>query len=282
VHPTSLADLWQRVYGPQPQPPALLIVGTALVALVIVLTYRLWHVARHVVTIAHEGGHGVAALLTGRRLSGIRLHSDTSGLTVSKGRSRGPGMVLTSLAGYVTPSLLGLVGALALAHGRITLLLWVTLGFLPLILIMIRNAFGVVSIVVTGALVFVVSWFAPDQVQAGFAYLAVWFLLVGGVRPVYELQKMRRRGQLADSDADQLARLTRVPGLIWVGLFTIVNVAALAAGGWLLVRDVALPVVHSQSTLSVISAYGAPFSQRTQARDVRRSLVKDTRTDAES
>ena len=37
------------------------------------------------VTIAHEGGHAVAALLTGRRLRGIRLHSDTSGLTLSAG-----------------------------------------------------------------------------------------------------------------------------------------------------------------------------------------------------
>jgi hypothetical protein len=218
----------------------MLIVGTALLALVIVATYRVWHVARHVVTIAHEAGHALAALLTGRRLSAIRLHSDTSGLTVSSGRPTGPGMVVTSMAGYITPSLLGLVGALALTAGRITLLLWAALILLPLMLVMIRNLFGVISVVVTAGAVFLVSWFASSQVQAAFAYLCVWFLLIGGVRPVFELQRMRRRGQLPDSDADQLARLTRLPGLVWVGFFTMVNVAALAAGGWLVLRGVPL------------------------------------------
>jgi hypothetical protein len=240
VHPTSLADLWDRVYGPQPDPPTLLILGTALLALAVVATYRVWQVARHVVTIAHEGGHALAALLTGRRLSAIRLHSDTSGLTVSSGRSTGPGMVVTSMAGYVTPSLLGLVGAAALAAGRITLLLWTALVLLPLMLIMIRNVFGVVSIVVTTGAIFAVSWFASTEVQAAFAYLSVWFLLVGGVRPVFELQRMRRRRQLPDSDADQLARLTRLPGLVWVGFFGVVNVAALTVGGALMLNDVPL------------------------------------------
>ena len=60
------------------------------------------------ITIVHEAGHALVAVLVGRRLSGIRLHSDTSGLTLTKGKPYGPGMVLTALAGYVAPSLLGL------------------------------------------------------------------------------------------------------------------------------------------------------------------------------
>ena len=228
-----LAVLWDRVLGAQPAPPRLLVAVTAAVALALVLQYRPWKLARHVITIAHEGGHALVALLTGRRLAGIRLHSDTSGLTVSSGRPSGPGMVLTLLAGYVTPSLLGLAWAAVLATGRITLLLWTSLVVLALMLVMIRNAFGVVSVVVTGAAVFAVSWYASPAVQAAFAYLAVWFLLAGGVRPVFELQRLRRRGRLPDSDADQVARLTRVPALLWVGSFLVVNVLALVAGTWL-------------------------------------------------
>ncbi|HEU5107014.1 MAG TPA: M50 family metallopeptidase, partial [Micromonosporaceae bacterium] len=101
-------------------------------------------------------------------------------------------------------------------------------------LVMIRNAFGVVSVVITGAVVFAVSWFASPQVQAAFAYTCVWFLLFGGVRPVGELQTMRRRGRLPASDADQLAGVTRIPGLFWVGVFGLVNLGALALGGLLL------------------------------------------------
>ena len=67
--------------------------------------------------------------------------------------------------------------------------------------------------------------------QAAFAYAVTWFLLLAAPRPVCELQaERRRRGRRAHSDADQLARLTRVPGLLWVGFFLLVDVGALALG----------------------------------------------------
>ncbi|OLB74420.1 MAG: hypothetical protein AUI14_23565 [Actinobacteria bacterium 13_2_20CM_2_71_6] len=177
-------------------------------------------------------------MLAGRRLKGIRLHSDTSGLTVTKGRASGPGMVFSLLAGYLTPSALGLAGAVLLSAGRITLLLWLALLLLAAMLVMIRNAYGVVAVVVVGAIVFAVSWYAPPAAQAAFAYAGVWFLLIGGVRPVGELQRLRYRGRAPDSDADQLAGLTHVPGLLWVAVFGVANLAALAFGGYLLLTPV--------------------------------------------
>jgi hypothetical protein len=225
-----MAGLWDRLFGAQPDPPALLVLVTALLALAVVLTQRPWRVARNAITIAHEGGHALVAVLTGRRLRGIRLHSDTSGLTLSAGRPTGPGMVLTLLAGYVAPSLVGLAGAWLLGGNRITLLLWVAVALLLVMLVMVRNAFGAVSIVVTTAVVLAVSWYASPQVQAVFAYVGVWFLLLGGVRPVRELQRQRSRGRMPESDADQLAGLTPLPALFWVVLFGLVNLGALALG----------------------------------------------------
>jgi hypothetical protein len=145
-------------------------------------------------------------------------------------------MVLSLFAGYVTPSLLGLLGAGLLGLGRITLLLWVSLVLLLAVLVMIRNVYGAVAVLVVGAVVFFVSWFASPAEQAAFAFAGVWFLLLGGVRPIGELQRLRSRGRAPDSDADQLARLTRVPGLFWVGLFGLVNLASLGLGGYLLVE----------------------------------------------
>ena len=143
-------------------------------------------------------------------------------------------MILTLLAGYVAPPLVGLAGAWLLGGNRITLLLWVAVALLLAMLVMIRNVFGVVSLLVTGALVFAVSWYATPQVQAAFAYTGVWFLLLGGVRPVVELQRLRSRGRMPASDADQLAGLTPFPPLFWVGVFALVNLAALIAGALLL------------------------------------------------
>src|SRR5690606_9258003 len=91
-------------------PSSWLVLATGALAALAVVVDGAWRWTRGVVTIAHEAGHALAALATGRRLTGIRLHSDTSGLTLSVGRPTGPGMVVTAAAGYVSPSLVGLAG----------------------------------------------------------------------------------------------------------------------------------------------------------------------------
>jgi hypothetical protein len=238
-----VTDLWHRVWSTQPDPPHLLVLVTAGLALLAVVPRPAWVLARNAITIAHEGGHALVAVLAGRRLRGIRLHSDTSGLTLTRGRPTGPGMVLSLLAGYLTASLLGLAGAALLAAGRITLLLWLALVLLLAVLVMIRNVYGAVAVLVVSAVVFFVSWYASPAAQAAFAYAGVWFLLVGGVRPVGELQRLRYRGRAPDSDADQLAHLTHVPGLLWVAVFGVVNLAALLAGTYLLIE----PLIRARS-----------------------------------
>lgn len=232
---TSIAGLWDRVFGTQPDPDQWLVLTTAVVALAAIVPHRVWRLSRNAVTIAHEGGHGLIALLSGRQLEGIRLHSDTSGLTLSRGKPTGIGMVLTAAAGYTAPSLLGLGGAWLLAANHITLLLWSATALLLAMLTMIRNAYGVLTVFVTGGAFVLVSWLTEPQVQAAFAYVVVWFLLLGGVRPVFELQGKRRRGGAPDSDADQLSRLTHVPALAWLLLFHAVSLCSLTGGGrWLL------------------------------------------------
>lgn len=230
----GVTDFWDKLLGAQPDPPGLLVLLTALAALLAVAFRPVWRIARNAVTIAHEGGHALIALLTGRKLRGIRLEFDTSGLTLSAGRPTGPGMMFTLLAGYIAPSLIGVLGAWLLGGNRITLLLWLTVVLLLLMLINIRNLFGVLSLLITGAIVFVVSWYASAEVKAIFAYVGVWFLLFGGVRPVFELQSLRSRGRMPESDADQLAHVTHVPALFWVTVFLLVDLAALVIGAFLL------------------------------------------------
>lgn len=229
-----ISEVADRVLGTQPDPPAWLVFATAALALAVVVVRPVWRLARNGITIAHEGGHALAALLAGRRLSGIRLHSDTSGVTLSRGRPSGPGMVLTLLAGYLTPSLLGLGGAALLATGRVGLLLWASVALLVAMLLWMRNLYGLLAVLIAGVGVFAISWYAEPDVQAAFGYGFVWFLLLGGVRPIGELQGRRWRGRARDSDADQLAAITWLPGLLWVVFFGLANLATLAAAGYLL------------------------------------------------
>ncbi|HEY1134907.1 MAG TPA: M50 family metallopeptidase [Nocardioides sp.] len=233
-----MSDLLDRVLGDvvtrQPALDPRLVAATAALALLLVAYRPLWRRARHLVTIAHEGGHGVAALLSGRRLSGIRLHSDTSGLTVSRGRPTGPGMIATAFSGYVAPTLLGLVAAVVVASGYAVAGLWVALLLLALLLLQIRNFFGLWAVLVAGVAIFAVTWWASGPVQVAAAYTATWFLLLAGPRPVVELQQQRRAGRAPHSDADMLARLTPLPGGFWIGVFLLVTIGGAAGGAWLL------------------------------------------------
>jgi len=214
-------------------PPLWVVLATAAVALAVVLYTPVWRVLRTGVTIAHEGGHAVVALLTGRSLRGVRLHSDTSGVTVSRGKPYGPGMIFTTMAGYPAPSLLGLGCAALLGVGRLMLMLWLVVAALVLLLLLIRNLFGLLAVVVAGGVVFAVSWYGTVVAQGVFGYAVAWFLLFGGLRAVAELQRVHVRGD--GSDADQLSRLTHLPALLWVLVFAAASLGSAVVGGGLLV-----------------------------------------------
>ena len=249
TYPFPVAVFWDRLIGVQPAPHGWVVAVSAAVALLVVASPRSWRVTRIAITIAHESGHAAASLLSGRKLEGIRLHRDTSGETISRGRGSGPGIVVTAMAGYVTPPLLGVGAAALLAAHRVNLLLSLLLVLLAVTLVMVRNWYGVLAVLVTGGGLFAVIWFADPALRAAFAYAAAWFLLVGGVRPVAELARTRNRAvrlpagrRLAAgrqrqgmSDADQLAWLTRVPAGVWVSLFALVAIAAVVLGARLLI-----------------------------------------------
>jgi Peptidase M50B-like len=244
-----VAVFWDRVIGAQSAPAGWVVAVSAAAALLVVASPRLWRTTRIAITIAHESGHAAASLLSGRKLEGIRLHRDTSGETVSRGRRNGPGIVITALAGYVTPPLLGIGASALLAAHRVTLLLSLLLLLLVVTLVMVRNWYGVLPVLVTVGVLFAVIWLADPALRAAFAYAVAWFLLFGGVRPVAELARTRNRAvrfppgrRLASgrpgpgmSDADQLAFLTRIPAGAWLTLFALVALAAVLLGARLLI-----------------------------------------------
>src|ERR1700761_147497 len=248
-YPLSMVEFWNRLIGAQSAPPGWVVAASAAVALLIVLSPRLWRLTRIAITIAHESGHAVASLLSGRRLEGIRLHADTSGETVSRGKRTGPGIIVTALAGYVTPPLLGIGASALLAAHRVTLLLSLLLVLLAVTLLLVRNWYGGLAVLVTGGALFSVIWFADPALRAAFAFAVAWFLLFGGVRPVVELARTRTkavrlppgrrlpmgRSGPGMSDADQLAWLTRIPAGVWVALFALIATGALVLGAWLLI-----------------------------------------------
>ena len=222
-----LTHVWQQSLERQPAPVWWIPVLAIAASLPLIWPRRVWPITRNAVTIAHEGGHAFVAFLAGRRLSGVTLHSDTSGVTVSSGSPTGLGMVATAYAGYVAPSLLGMGGAAAIAAGWVNATLWGMTAMLGIMFVLIRNFYGALVVSLVGLVVFAVSWWTPGWVQMLFASLCVWFLLLSGPRPVWELHRLRRDGLAEESDADQLADLTGIPGIVWIFSFALICFACL-------------------------------------------------------
>lgn len=226
-----------RLTQTQEAPPLGVMLACLAAAAAMVLYPPVWRWSRGLVTIAHEGGHALMAVLMRRRLTGIRLHADTSGLTFSRGRPTGFGAVMTLLAGYIAPAALGLGAAALTGAGRIVALLWIALALLAVMLVFIRNWYGAIALLAVGAGVFVATWYGTAIVQTVAAYLGAWLLLFGSVKPVLELGASRRRrgrGVGGASDADQLAGITPLPAGAWVFCFALVTIASAAWGTWML------------------------------------------------
>ncbi len=224
-----LLRIWDQAVTARAVPGADVVLGSGAVALLLVLAPLTWPRVRLLLTIVHEAGHAAVAVLVGRRLHAIRLHSDTSGVTVTRGRPRGPGMVATLAAGYLAPALLGLLAAALLAAGRPLGLLWLLAVGLAGMLLWIRNGYGLLALVVSVAGLVAISWYGAPLVVAWTAYLLTWVLLLAAPRPLIELLVGGRRGRRG-SDPDQLARLTRVPSVLWVLLLLGANLAGIVLG----------------------------------------------------
>ncbi len=229
-------EVWHRAGAVQPVPDARVVLGTGLVALLLVLGPATWPTVRLGVTVAHEAGHALVAVAVGRRLQGIRLHADTSGVTLSRGRPTGPGMIATLAAGYLTPAAVGVGAALLLAAGRGVAMLWLLVLILAALLIWVRNGYGALTIVVAGAGLALITWYGEPPVQSALAYLVAWMLLLAAPRPVAELIGAGRR-RSRSSDPDQLARLTPVPAFAWCVGLLLANLAGLMLGVTTLAPD---------------------------------------------
>lgn len=223
---------WNQLVGVQSTPELWMLILSWSIAIAAVFTPA-WVVSRNLITVVHEGGHAVMGLLWGRRIAGIKLHSDTSGVTVSKGKPYGLGMIFTAAAGYTAPAFLGLGVQYLVSQGRIFLGI-VILGILLLgIFLSVRNFWGLfVTIPLLFGFYFLLQF--EESLQTLLLLMIATFLIVASLKPIIELQIQRMRGEAEGSDADQLQKLTLIiPASLWVLIFFIVSLAANVLAIWL-------------------------------------------------
>jgi len=218
-------QLWQRLIEAFSR-TALPDVSLAELTIVFLLATALsvpratWRYFGLLATATHELGHAFAAVISGQRLSGIRLSLDHSGTTTSYSRGKAAA-VWSGFWGYPVPALTGAAlvwsgfsgwGPAALIVGSLILLTS---------LLLIRNLAGLLITSAAAASGAVLVLFVPHAFTGHVAIALGLALLVAAVRDVMKLihVHVRRRDRLSSSDAYLLYRSTSVPSFIWIALF---------------------------------------------------------------
>lgn len=182
-----------------------------------------WHLLRHAVTVIHEMGHVVAAWLFGRRISGIKVHSDTSGLTITAGKPRGLGVLVTYMAGYPAPTLLGWGLVWAVLHGHAGAALGALTATLALALLLSRNIYGLLVTAIAAAGSAWAFLAAPADTVATVTVAIALVMLLGAFRSTGDLWRGLSRGHGDGSDAAMAAAHSILPGRVWAALFAAVT-----------------------------------------------------------
>ena len=201
--------------------PLPVLIGIVAVAAVLSLPRATWQYFGLFATLVHELGHAVAAILTGRVVHGIRIRRNHSGDALSSGRGVF-GTVVSGVFGYPAPAIVGAAQLWSVFNGYTAIALFAGGIMLVLTLLVIRNAFGAIVVLVSAATSALLWFFATPTVQ-GYALLVIGIaLLVGAVRALGTVigVHLRRRDQLSTSDAYLLYRRTGIPSPVWLLLFT--------------------------------------------------------------
>lgn len=226
-----LLDRWHITATPDPW--AILIVAATITALVSIPA--IWRKTRQAATIVHEMGHAATGYIFGRKIDGIALHTDTSGVTTSRGKPYGIGFLLSVLAGYPAPSLLGLgmIWAATTTWSGAALTLFSILMLIALWLC--RNIIGFLSCALAVAASGAIWWWGTPTVVANSVLAIGIFMVIAGLRCCFDLARAHQRGEGATTDAGQASSLSIViPGFGWIAFFFAVSLYAIAQSGLIL------------------------------------------------
>lgn len=220
-----MTDAWSRIVevwtATSPAPEVWQwMAGIVAFAVALLMPHDWWvRLLRPWITLLHETGHAVGALMTGRRVVGLSLHSDTSGLTTTYGRP-GPTAQISRFAGYPFPAWAAIGAVLATAAGRYGAL-FLAAGLVGALLLLAartwRAALGLIALTVPAG---VLLWQGPIAVQPQLLDVIPLILLVlpgatigGAVRALWEERRARRHG--AATDVATLPGHSRIAATAW-------------------------------------------------------------------
>lgn len=192
-------------------------------------------------TLAHEAGHGLAAVLVGADFQSLMLWADGSGVASWSGRVGRLGQALVAAGGLVGPAVAAAVGFFLgrdPRHARVGL--WIVAAALVVLnLWVVRNLFGFAFVAVLAlGLALVAARATPGWVQGTTVFLAVQLALSVFSRGDYLFVAVAETGMgPMPSDVAQMAQALWLPYWFWGAVCGLLSLAVVAGGLWGLTRS---------------------------------------------
>jgi len=191
-------------------------------------------------TLAHELGHGLAAVLLGGRFESLVIRADASGAAMWSGSFGRLGVATVAAAGLVGPAL---AAFLLLVLGRTprrarVLLAVVGAGLSVTAVLLVRNAFGWWFTALLAVASVMVAWRAAQLCQALVVFLAVQLALSVYSRSDYLFTKVAASSSgTLPSDVAVIAGALFLPYWFWGALCGAFSLLVLYAGARVFFRS---------------------------------------------
>jgi hypothetical protein len=198
----------------------------AVVGIGVALVPGVWHVARPITAMAHEGAHATVGSAIGRKITRMEFKFNGDGETYHNGDTTLIRLPIT-FSGYLGPSAFGIGAAELIRTGHIVAVLWIALIGLVAILLLARRSVGALLVLAAAVALFLLLMAGTVTAQVLTTYAVTWFLLASGVRTVIT------HGKNA-GDAGTLRELTGIPRGFWPALWLVGSGAAIIFGATLL------------------------------------------------
>lgn len=187
-------------------------------------------------TLAHELGHGVAALLAGGTFYSFQMFPDASGVAQTGGLDGRLARAFVSAGGLVGPAVAAAVGfVMARRPGTSRAMLGIVGGLLVLaMLLVVRNLFGLVFVGLFAAILLIVAFRASAEVsQFGLLFLSVQLALSVFSRGDY---LFTATAGARPSDVANMADALFLPYWVWGIVCGGFSLLVLALGAWVFLR----------------------------------------------
>lgn len=189
-----------------------------------------WSKTNLIATWVHEIGHALAALLLGRGVKRIVIHKDGSGYTEHTGENKKIRLFLITLIGYPFPSIVGWGLVASIASGKNHIALVVLLVVSGLVLLLQRSLISL-SLTISILIFLLILTQAPASAVTYILTAVAGYLLIASPKTIIALHETRKMNnklkQETHSDAKDLAKLTKIPTIIWEIMFMSISLLLL-------------------------------------------------------